>query len=68
MPIFLLLILTLTVIVVPGAAERSSTPVMNGKSDEREPTRKQQVQVNDHQVKRNWLQIDDKSLIILGRL
>ena len=24
------------------------------------------MQVNDHQVKRNWLQIDDKSLIILG--
>ena len=24
------------------------------------------MQVNDHQVKRSWLQIDDKSLIILG--
>ena len=49
-----------------GSGEQSSTPVINGKSDEREPTLKQQVQVNDHQVKRNWLQIDDKSLIILG--
>jgi P-type Cu+ transporter len=48
------------------SSEQSSTPGMNGKSDEREPTLKPQVQVNDHRVKRSWLQIDDKSLIILG--
>ena len=49
-----------------GSSEQSSNPEINGKNDERKPTLKEQVQANDHQVKKNRLQIDDKSLIILG--